>query len=201
MFFATMFSYGMDQSAVGVTGISSCIGVFVVTPNPGMMYAVHVPYTPTATFGPKTGLDVQHQGVFRFANFVKSQTSSLGANQIKMFCAINGNQRQTLKDDIGEAAQILGLTKIEVVRIFKNLKISGGDAASVAVALLRKGDGYAMLYKQDSEVFWVKGASGGGRVRTGFYANGSQDDIMNADISGWHRAEPPNVKRSTLKIS
>jgi hypothetical protein len=191
----------MDQSAVGVTGISSCIGLFVAAPYPGMMYAIHIPYNAIATMGRSKGINVQHQGVFRFADFVKSQTGNLGGDQLKMFCAVNGDQRKTLKDDVGEAAEILGLKKIEVVRIYKNLKITGGDAASVAVALLRKGDGYAMLYKQNSDVFWVKGANGGGRVRSGFYSNSSQDDIINADVSGWHRAEPPNAKISILKIS
>jgi hypothetical protein len=186
MFIADMYCYGMDANAVGVTGISGCMGVFVATG--AMLYAVHIP--DTATPG-KNAL-----GGTTFADFVTQQVGQpLDPNASQMICVLNYTQRQQAHEEGYAIARRLGLRRFALWRMEKNIDVSTGNPKAIWVLWQRLAlGGLELRYRPDAD---FTPTQGGGTARSGTYSPWGADKRYTVDASGWYLGSAPNAHGMT----
>lgn len=182
MFIATMFSYGSDVDAVGVDGIQTCIGLFLDTG--ARMYAIHIPYQP------------QHYATARnaFVGYVNATEPLFDRATARLYAVVNGNYRTEVYREILDYAQALG-----GVRKFKIVRVSGLSTDSAAIILERipLSTERRIKYLRAGNVQWQHGV---GTVRSGFYHNGSMQDVLsvNTNLShGWRIVDSSNSNITT----
>jgi len=185
VYFATMNSFGYDQTCVGVTGIVGCMGIFVATND--LLYAVHVK---------AQNANQEALGAQKFGAFVKNCEGPGNTSSWKVFCMINGGNRlERLRDDLQPFVTCLGVKKVAAIRLYANLQTImpskiHSSLASVAVVLRRgaiQGQ-FDIRYMQDSTVNWLQGEQAGGKFRHGWYGNPSSKEVVSVDpnFPGWH---------------
>jgi hypothetical protein len=190
MFIATMFSYGQDNSSVGVDGIRSCMGVFLH--HAGTLYAIHVPDNPMRLAA----------GRAAFVTHVQAQTGQLTVPGARIYAVVNGNERMSAREEIAEYCRDLGIATATVVRLRAMNGTIGTHQDSVAVICERRsGTADCILkYQLADSVAWQQGV---GTVRSGFYFNNSFTDVLSnsgAVSQGWNVVDESNAVIITSKI-
>jgi hypothetical protein len=164
MFIATMYSYGMDDDSVGVDGIRGCMGVFLAY-RPAL-YAIHLPDNPQRN-------DLGRQ---TFVSFIQQKIAGFQGNNARLYGVVNGANRPSALSELKHFGQDLGIGRFTFVRLRKNLGVEGAqqDAAAVFCEYIPHSSDCRLKYQRADDVNWTKGV---GKVRDGFYHNGSFTDI------------------------
>jgi len=177
MFIATMYSYGMDDDCVGVDGIRGCMGVFLAY-RPAL-YAIHLPDNAQRN-------DLGRQ---EFVNFIQQQIPGFQGNNARLYGVVNGANRPSALSELKHFGQDLGIGTFTFVRLRKNLGVEGAqqDAAAVLCEYIPGSIDCMLKYQRADDVTWRKGV---GKVRDGFYHNGSFIDIYSTSSprvsNGWN---------------
>jgi hypothetical protein len=181
MYLADMYCYGRDQDAVGVTGISGCMGVFVSSGN--MLYAVHIP---------ENSAEKCARGGKAFADFVLLEAGQgFNRDNATMITVANYTQRTTAGDESYEIARQLGMRAFTVFRPEKHIAVSSmKNPESIWVVWQRGNAGMELCYRPTSTIQPAKGA---GTPRSGDYGAYGEDERYTVDTNGWYLAKPPNA--------
>jgi hypothetical protein len=181
MYLADMFCFGKDPDAVGVTGISGCMGVFVSAGT--MLYAVHIPESLPAKSA---------RGGTAFADFVLREAGTgFDGEKATMITVANYTQRSTAADESYEIARQLGMRRFTLFRPEKHIAIGlGKNPESIWVVWQRGSDGLELRYRPSSTITPSKG---GGTARAGDYGAFGEDERYTVDTNGWYAAKPPNA--------
>lgn len=184
MYLADMYCYGMDPNAVGCTGISGCMGVFVA--HGAMLYAVHIPDNNPAK---------NARGGQAFADFALAQAGrAFNADAAEMIVVANHTQRSTADDEGYAICRRLGMRRFTLVRPEKFIALSESkNPESIFVVWQRTRDGGLELLYRRTEGLAV--ARGTGTARSGDYGAFGEDERYEVDTAaaGWHAAKPPNA--------
>lgn len=181
MYLADMFCYGKDPNAVGVTGISGCMGVFVSAG--AMLYAVHIP---------ESLPDKCARGGKAFADFVLREAGQgFDGGAATMITVANYTQRSTAADESYEIARQLGMRVFTLFRPEKHIAIGlGKNPESIWVVWQRTTGGMELCYRPTSSIQPTKGE---GTPRSGDYGAFGDDERYKVDTNGWYLAKPPNA--------
>jgi hypothetical protein len=178
MFIAEMWEFGKDSNCVGVDGIITCMGVFVLYDN--KLFAIHQPHS-------SVGINKQGRDAF-VAYFMRKNPGYDGGAKI---CAVvNGTPRTGAEDEVREFQRLLDAETTIFIRIT-------GVEDSIAIVCERDplADGINLKYKKHSEAGWI---SGSGKKRAGYYKNDIGDHkYAVASTDGW----APIVKSNAQIIS
>lgn len=182
MFIATMFSYGSDTDAVGVDGIQTCIGLFLDTG--ARFYAIHIPFQP------------QHYVTARnaFVGYVNLTEPHFDRAAARLYAVINGTYRNEVYREVLDYGLALG-----GVRRFKIVRVSGlmTDSAAIILERIPFNNERRLKYLRAGSVRWQHGV---GTVRSGFYHNGSMQDVLSVDTNlshGWRVVDDSNASIAT----
>lgn len=182
MFIATMFSYGNDVQAVGVDGINGCMGIFLATA--ARLYAIHIPDQP------------QHFTTARnaFVGHVNGIEPGFNRGTARLYAAINGNARPGAYRELLDYALALGgVRKMMTVRV----NGFGANAATIILERIPQSTDCRLKVHRNDQVNWQHGA---GTVRSGFYHNGSMNQVLStvtALASGWRLVDSGNSNIAT----
>lgn len=179
MYIATMYSYGRDANAVGVDGIVTCMGVFLSYNN--WLYAIHVPDNSATTLA---------LGRTAFVNFVQQCEPHFNGANAKLYAVLNTKYRQNADDEIRDYMAALHIAKADVIRVHKDLGAS--EAACIICEFVPGTTDCRFKYKANKDVAWTHNAA---TVRTGFYLNNSQDQVLSttpALAQGWNLVDRSN---------
>lgn len=175
MYIAQMYCYGKDPTAVGVDGISGCMGVFVDFAD--MLYAIHI------VAGSK---QANQTGADQFCDYVMGEAPSFDGKNARIIFAINQFNRVGYMDEVRYIGKKLGIPKVEIVHVTAVEKDATG-ADKIAVLCERHGGKTLVLkYQSDGNVAWETG----GEQRAGFYhpggkAYGTAKKTSGAVSQGW----------------
>jgi hypothetical protein len=159
MYIAEMYAYGTDNDCVGVNGIDSCMGVFIL--HDSRLHAIHVPNTQNCR---KRGLD-------EFVKYFVEKNPGYKSGA-KLYAVVNGTARENAEDEVREYQSRLNPEKTSFARF--TLKEKGGVAFICQRVL---GANKAVLKYKTTEggEWWLKGAGGG---RGGFFDNDLGDNKL-----------------------
>jgi hypothetical protein len=182
MFIAEMYEYGADNDCVGVDGIDSCMGVFVLYDN--RLFAIHQPNNDEAKN--KLGRD-------KFIAYFNTDNPSY-ASGAKIYAVLNGNSRgKDAEAELREYQRSLRADEAKLVRI------SGYAGNSLAIVCERNGStgNFDLKCKKASEAGWMSRL---GKERSDYY----QKDIGGhaygvSSTAGWASVvDPGNAQIITL---
>lgn len=187
MYIAQMYCYGKDPLAVGVSGISGCMGVFAYFNQ--MLYAIHIPDNPTYN---KTGGD-------DFCAFILREDGNFDGTRARLFFVLNNTQRPGYRDEVRNIGGTLGVPKAEIIRV----NMAGGSVSNpLAVVVLCErvaGNTLVLKWMPDANVQWQQG----GTARSGYYRNSSFTQSLRtsgAVSQGWQIVDPANSMLQTTAL-
>ena len=191
MYIATMYSYGMDNDCVGVDGIDSCMGVFLVYDR--MMFAIHVP---------NNSSEVNEQGKETFVTFIKKQIPKYKGSNARLYAVVNNISRGKPGAEDEVRGYITRLKPAETV--FTRLRDNvSGVAAAVLCELAPIGSrGVALKYQPHATAGWQNNS--GGTPRSGSYKNHGYDGVFSVSstsgVAGWVPVNISNSDMTLLKV-
>ncbi len=140
MFIATMYSYGDDNSSVGVDGILGCMAIFVIYGN--TLFAIHIPDTP-AHFNAGRAAFVNH--VTSRINHFQPWGPGYNGQNAKIIAVVNGNNRAGGHEELLNYAGDLNISDYQYIRLRDNLGPAGAGRVSAAVICEFVGGGNPVL--------------------------------------------------------
>jgi hypothetical protein len=182
MYLADMYCYGKDPDAVGVTGISGCMGVFVSSG--ATLYGIHIP---------ENNPDKCARGGKAFTDFIKLDAGNgFDGEKAVMITVANFTQRSTAADESYEICRQLGMRRFTLFRPEKHIAVSTGkNPESIWVVWQRvKGAEMELRYRPDANILPKKGE---GTARSGDYGAYGEDARYTVSTEGWYAAKPPNA--------
>ena len=192
MYFANMFCYGRDATAIGVTGILGCLAVIYA--GDAGMYATHI------VCG---SAEDDATGRKTFTDWVKQQEQHLGNGHL--FLLTNGGNRPQTAEEALEMKKALKKPTTTVYKITKNLTANVGNGGNASIVILMERahgndsnpSGCSLYYKKNEDVVWVDGGSaesGQYKVRPDYTGAKVPNDLN----FGWRTVLAGNAEVTTI---
>lgn len=183
MYIADMFCFGKDADAVGVNGISGCMGVFVRSG--GMFYGMH---------SPESVDDKKERGRKAFAEYVLGEEGNgFDPDQAEMILVANFTQRMSASDEGYDMCRRLGMRRFLLFRPEKFIAVDPTTKNPTAIWVVwqrLKTGGMELRYRPDAD---VHPTSGEGAPRGGHYGAFRDDEQISVSTENWYFARPPNA--------
>jgi hypothetical protein len=182
-----MYNYGKHAQVVGVTGIESCMGVFVRHGN--MLYAIHIP-----DHGGKAA------GGQAFAQYVQQQDGTVINSAAQLIGVINRTHRTgSPQDEVRAIAVTLVLPRFTMIRLISTPTKNNQSTAVICQPMPGKPDTIIKAMPHDSVPYTAVGAV----ARDGYYSMdiGIAPRTANTAVSaGWTLVEHANSSIAVVNV-